>query len=138
MLLLNQYHFQHYFCVAIFKIPLPDAEKLIPPLKNSSPASENFQFPPCLWKFQNFFPTLNLGWERHYAWSLPSCNILEKLTSQERPKDRSTNQPTNGQGRLLRTPSGKPGVQNKFVRQHFSTWQQSDSLYFWWCSLLLK
>ena len=57
-LLLNQYHFQNYFCDAILSSPLPDAEEFDSPPK---------EFLPCLWKFQNFFPTLNLGWERHYV-----------------------------------------------------------------------
>ena len=52
-LLFNQHH---YFCV--LGVPLlPDAENFDSPLKNSSPASQNFPFPPCLWKFQNFVPT---------------------------------------------------------------------------------
>ena len=45
---------------------LPDPEKFDSPLENSYPASQNFQsLPPSLWKFPNFFPTLNLDWETH-------------------------------------------------------------------------
>ena len=52
MLLLNQYHFQNYFCVTILSSPLPDPEKFDPlPSKNSSPASENFLFLPKIPKF---------------------------------------------------------------------------------------
>ena len=58
MLLLNQYHFQNYF-VATLNSP-PDW----PPLKKF--LLWLWKFPSCLWKFQNFFPTLNLGWKRHY------------------------------------------------------------------------
>ena len=41
-LLLNQYHFQNYFCDAILSSPLPDAEEFDSPPK---------KFLPCLWKF---------------------------------------------------------------------------------------
>ena len=44
-------------------------------------------------------------------WSLTSCKVSEKLNE----RSRRTNGQTNGQGRLLWTPSGKHGVQNIFI-----------------------
>ena len=38
-----------------------------PPPKKFLLCLWRFFIPPCLWKFQNFFPTLNLWWEGHYA-----------------------------------------------------------------------
>ena len=53
---------------------------------------------------------------------LTSCKKFEK--SLERSlrylkKDQLTGEPTDGQGRLLRTHSGKPGVQNKIFIQSY-------------------
>ena len=70
-----------------FEFPLPDLETFDSPLKNFSPASENVSFPP--WKFQNFFPTLNLGWERHSVNSqnlFTECRYLFARKSYANPK----------------------------------------------------
>ena len=56
---------------------------------------------------QDFFSKIGL-----YG-ALTSCKKLEK-TNEQSLRYLKTDTHTDGQGRLLRTPSGKPGVQNKF------------------------
>ena len=55
-LLLNQHHFQYYFCVTIMSSPLAWSREIwFPlPLKYFSPSSQNFQFPLLPLKIPNF------------------------------------------------------------------------------------
>ena len=75
-LLWNQFYFQNYFCVAILSSPSCLIQKnLTPPLKKCSLPLKIFHSPPPA--SENFFPTLNLGWERHYALAQDLSNTME-------------------------------------------------------------
>ena len=50
----------------------------------------------------------------HPSGTLTSCKKLEK-TNERSPKHFKTDYRTDGQGRLLWTPPGKPGIQNFYV-----------------------
>ena len=96
--------------------------------------SEKMSKNPNFWRFIPLNPRINIFFKilsvslSFLYWRLTSCKVSDQTN--ERSLDGQTDERTDGQGRLLWTPSGKPGVQNWLcVSRYTRTYHKTTRIY---------